>query len=699
MYLKSLKIVNFRKFGELNNEIEFVAAKNDSQKSNSINIAPSTTLIVGKNNSGKTTITNALSKVVKESKFGGHDFNFVYLNKLISEYKKNKFEEFPQLEFEIQVGIDLESNNDLVTNVAPFLDVESVNTIDGTGSLDLIIKYELRETTEFKEKLKFLLATYKGQKIFRKFLQLIDNSNFQLNYYRTDGTIVTDHSFKLSNLIEIEIISANKVINDRSLSKTFNEIINFRYKTEKKKEENQNSSLVPIDEQIDKINDQITESVANSHTASINKALGKIESNNRLEVRLSAELTFDKMMMNIIKYEYSEGKYNIPEGQFGLGYSNLMTIIGKLIDYIEKYPKQECHSKINLICIEEPEAFMHSQMQELFIKHINDAVNFLIFDMKKDINSQLIITSHSSHILNSKIHSGNSFDNISYMFIKDSFSNVVNLNDNNVLAESLNAVPSDDVLRKEKLTNDLKFLKKHIKYKVSELFFCDAAIFVEGVTEETLLSHYIANDNELRKYYISIFNINGAHALVYKPLIKILNVPTLVLTDLDIKRDDLEKENFTQISSLSDRETTNSTISDFNPKNDDISNLKNYFSENNIFVVFQQNPIEGYYATSFEEAFVLANYKNGILNKVLKSLKPRIYTGIVGSNCDFENLKNASYKLQKKLTKSKSDFANELLYEIIVDEEKAATPKLPEYVSDGLAWLTKAIEKQVKGAL
>ena len=38
---------------------------------------------------------------------------------------------------------------------------------------------------------------------------------------------------------------------------------------------------------------------------------------------------------------------------------------------MERYPDSSFNSKINLISIEEPETFMHPQMQELFIKNIN----------------------------------------------------------------------------------------------------------------------------------------------------------------------------------------------------------------------------------------------------------------------------------------------------------------------------------------
>ena len=384
-----------------------------------------------------------------------------------------------------------------------------------------------------------------------------------------------------------------------------------------------------------------------------------------------------------------------------MGYSNLMTIIGELIEYIERYPKQECHSKINLICIEEPEAFMHLQMQELFIKHINDAIKYLLKDKQKEINSQLIITTHSSHILNSKIHSGNSFDNISYIAIVDNLSNVVNLNDRNVMEDktvvtaSAESAEEGGEVSAKKTADDLKFLKKHIKYKVSELFFSDAVIFVEGVTEETLLSYYIDQNENLNRYYISIFNINGAHGLVYHPLVKLLKVPNLIITDFDIKRNTDEKEKYLQIADLKDRVTTNKTIAKYNPDKDKIGSLKGYFEDENIYVVFQHEAVEGYYATSFEEAFILANFNNDILNKVLSSIKPDVYKEIVGKDCDKNKLKDASYKFQSKLSKSKSDFSNELLYEIVVCDDAVAIPKLPKYITDGMGWLSSSVKKQV----
>jgi predicted ATP-dependent endonuclease of OLD family len=696
MYLKSLKIINFRKFGKENNLVEFVG-KDISSKSEDINIARSTTLIVGKNNSGKTTVTRALDRILKGGKTPANDFNFTYLSSLLDEYRNGKIESFPSIEFEVTVGIDINSDCDLVTNLAPFMSIESVQSSGQDSDFRVVLKYVIQEETTFKEGVQLIISNSKEPVLFRKFLDLIDRTDFKLNYYNSDGTLIADNKFKIGDLLELKVINANKEINENSLSKIFNRIIKILSTTDGKPGVSNH-----VASEIEKINDTINKNVSAPHASTVNSALGKIESSDHLQVSLRPDLTFDQIISNVIKYEYKEGKFHIPEGQFGLGYSNLMTIIGELIEYIERYPKQECHSKINLICIEEPEAFMHSQMQELFIKHINDAVEFLLKDRQKKINSQLIITTHSSHILNSKIHTGNSFENISYITIVDNFSNVVNLNDRNVMEDkTVAAVPTGVVAVEQattkKLADDLKFLKKHIKYKVSELFFSDAVIFVEGVTEETLLSYYIDKDEGLNRYYISIFNINGAHGLVYHPLIKLLKIPNLIITDLDIKRTSEEKKSCLSIITLKDKVTTNKTIAKYNPDNDKIGSLNNYFEDKNIYVVFQYEAVEGYYATSFEEAFILANYKNDILNKALSNVKPELYRDIVGEVPDKEKLKGSSFKLQSGLSKAKSDFSNELLYEIVVCDDARLIPKLPKYIMDGLNWLARSLKKQPRG--
>lgn len=682
MYLKSLKISNFRKFGTNNNIIEFVDSKINLQQD--INIALATTLIVGKNNSGKTTITKALEKLLSSGNFNANDFNFAYLNRLLKQYSKKHFINIPTLIFKLVIGFDKSIKTDLVTNIFPFMTIENTNGTE-EQSFEINIKYEITEKETFKSNVINVLNKYNNDEkkdlLFQKFLEILDEVSFELKYLNSNYEKIEKNKFKLANLLKIEHIRANKNISDTSLSETFNKIIRYKY----------DMKGVDLDDKIEGINKNISSEIKEFNDTSINNVLHKIEDNKRFQVKLTSDLTIDKLMKSLIKYEYTEQGLHIPEGQFGLGYANLMSIIGYLIDYIEKYPDEENNSKLNLIFIEEPEAFMHPQMQELFIKNINEAIKELLNGSSKKINTQIVITTHSAHILNSKIHTSNSFNNISYISTPNNEANVVNLHDNTIITTEENEI---------KKANDLKFIKKHIKFKVSDMFFADAVIFVEGITEETILSFYIDNHEilGLNKYYIAIFNINGAHGLVYHDLIKLLKIPTIVITDLDIERTEEEKKaenpkkednkdpEYLQITSLDTRTTTNATIQKYKG-NDDISNIPTHFEDENLYITYQSEALEGYHATSLEEAFILRNYNNDILNNAIEKVKTNIYKEIISEPKNRKNLANNSYKLQKKLSKSKSDFANWLLYELSIEDDKSKHPELPSYIKNALEWL------------
>lgn len=114
-------MTNFRKFGTENNIVEFVDAESyETQlKKGELNVAPTTTLIVGKNNSGKSTVIQALIKLIKTNKFTASDYNFQYLKQLLSSYSEDK-DNTPCIQFKITIGID-KNNSDLITNLIPFL--------------------------------------------------------------------------------------------------------------------------------------------------------------------------------------------------------------------------------------------------------------------------------------------------------------------------------------------------------------------------------------------------------------------------------------------------------------------------------------------------------------------------------------------------------------------------------------------------
>ena len=667
MYLKSVQMTNFRKFGTENNIVEFVDAESyETQlKKGELNVAPTTTLIVGKNNSGKSTVIQALIKLIKTNKFTASDYNFQYLKQLLSSYSEDK-DNTPCIQFKITIGID-KNNSDLITNLIPFFTLDNVKK----GELVIFVKYEVVDRIIFEDRLKPIILIENTEARLKHFLHLIDTENFALNYYNCNMQLI--EGFKLGNLIEITPIAANNIHSEQCLSESFNKIVEYRYE----------KVIAPFEREkiqgkINEINKTLTTAIDEQHTTYINASLSKIVSKEKLKVLLSADLSFKKLMSNLIKYEYVEKGINIPENQFGLGYTNLMMILASLIDYMEKYPDTAFNSKVNLISIEEPETYMHPQMQEVFIKNINESIATLFEGKHKNVNSQLIITTHSAHIVNSKIHSGNTFNSINYITIKNGYSKAVVLDDDKIV--------EDNEMKKD----NLKFLKTHIKFKVSELFFSDAIIIVEGISEYSLLPFYVEQNQDLDKFYISVFNINGAHALVYRKLLKLLDIPVLIITDLDIQRTDSEKEKYKQIATLAKRKTTNQTIKAFQ-NTDAMESIPNFLRDENIYVAYQTK-IGRYYPTSFEEAFILTNYNNCLLNTVLKEEKPQLYNKKIGT--DQKNNRKYSYWWQVKLSDDKSQFSNNILYNLIVSDE-SCIPALPNYILKGLEYIEKSLSEDV----
>lgn len=152
MYLKKFKLINFRKFAEKENEIEFTDSQGIKKAENgSINIASTTTLLVGKNNSGKTTVFEALDKLINgnsdsNSKFTFDDFNYEYIKNLIEEYGNDKYDVLPGIEFVLTIGLD-KGKEDLIVNLGYFIPIGY-----DADEIKLFAKYEVVESEILKSK-------------------------------------------------------------------------------------------------------------------------------------------------------------------------------------------------------------------------------------------------------------------------------------------------------------------------------------------------------------------------------------------------------------------------------------------------------------------------------------------------------------------------------------------------------------------
>lgn len=504
MYLKSLSIKNYRKYGEEEQTINFAHSKwpktsdteDESVKINTTEeyISKSSSLIVGKNNSGKSTIIKLLN-TLQNTKSGSRktfkytDFNLKMLSDWYQENIDNKSKEdiekidksdFPKLEFQLILGIDDE--NDLISSFEDILilgGVEKVGThkYQDVAEVTINIKYEVADVQSFLEELVKLKTSYseenqqegkflefKKELQYRKFLDLFSSNYFVLNCYPLGRDDDPAKDFSLSSLLKVEMIEANTVKNDETLSKAYNKIVSTYLK---------NNDVTETDNLVDKINYQVKGMVDKNIKNILQNAVSSIESTKNLKMNLHPDVTLEKIFTNGIIYEYQDGDNNIPESQFGMGYTNLMVIIAKIVDYIELYTEKDINGSVNILCIEEPESFMHPQMQELFIKNISKAIATLLGEKNQLATFQIIITTHSTHILNSKIQSGNTLNNISYLG-QSGVSNIIkNISDDAI------------VFGRDTDKKAYEYIKKYLRLELSDIFFADAVVLVEGVSEET----------------------------------------------------------------------------------------------------------------------------------------------------------------------------------------------------------------------
>ena len=558
MYLKSLSIKNYRKYGEEVQVINFAHSKwpemsGDEDEMQKLNIteeyiSKSSSLIVGKNNSGKSTIVKLLntlqnSKSGSRSIFKHTDFNLKILSDWYHENIVNKSEEeiknidkshFPKLEFQLILGID--DGNDLISSFEDILILSGIETVEThenqeISEVTIDVKYEVVDEVAFLEDLVKIKTSYfndsqqydelyKKELQYRQFLALFSSNYFVLNFYPI-GREEPAKEFSLSSLLKVETIEANTVKSDKTLSQAYNKIVSTYIK---------NNDIVEINSLVDDINYQVKDMVDTNIKDILQSAISSIESIKNLEMNLHPDVTLEKIFANSIIYEYQEGNNNIPESQFGMGYTNLMVIIAKIVDYIELYNEKDINGSVNILCIEEPESFMHPQMQELFIKNISKAIATLLGKKQQLDTFQIIITTHSTHILNSKIQSGNTLNNISYLGQAGANNIIKNISDEAIIS-------GRDIDKKA-----YEYIKKYLRLELSDIFFADAVILVEGVSEETYLRYEIDKHPKLKNHHIKVFRIDGAYAHQFISLLVLLKIKTVIFTDLDLKRSEDEKK-------------------------------------------------------------------------------------------------------------------------------------------------------------
>lgn len=211
----------------------------------------------------------------------------------------------------------------------------------------------------------------------------------------------------------------------------------------------------------------------------------------------------------------------LPEKYNGLGYRNLISIYLKLIDFREKWLKELSEGKniepIHIVFVEEPEAHLHAQAQQVFVKKAFEALcNNKLIEENPWLSTQLVLSTHSNHVVNElDLNCMRYFKRVIDVGEKIPVSKVVNLS---------SIFGTDDETK--------QFVTRYIRLTHCDIFFSDAVIFVEGPAEKILVPSFLAKAG-LDSYYISVIEVNGRHAHSFRKLIEKIGIATLIVTDID----------------------------------------------------------------------------------------------------------------------------------------------------------------------
>lgn len=669
-------------------------------------------LVIGKNNSGKTSFLIILQRFLSENKleFVFEDFSLEVQQKILElENKLLKAEEYDEIALSLKLVISYKLTDNLGAASKLLLDLDSSKT-------HLVILFEYVLTYEKYLKLVKDYAEYREKGIERDFQYYISNNMRKYFDIRIKALEYGDEcNFKVitneivQSIISMETIWAKRdVDNEQGKSKSLSVLAGKYY-----------AANVSSDAEFPELQKQLSETdqslsgIYQGIFSSIVDEIAKMSYNPKeAELSVLSTLSEKKIFQDNTTVKYKHQDTLLPEDYNGLGYLNLFAIIFdiriKLNHLAKKNNDEENPTPLNLLFIEEPEAHTHPQMQYIFINNIKKILKTYCEELGQDFSLQTIISTHSSHMV-----SQCDFKDIKY-FYRETVTSVKSRSLKSLYSKMVNA---KDVKKKEEQDQAYRFVKQYVTLNRAELFFADKAVLIEGDTERILFSammkkmddekediikklknsgtdqagkEEILQTEPLLSQNISVVEV-GAYSHIFAVLLGFLGIKTLIVTDLDYAKIN-SKGRAAECEYSEATTTSNASIKFFTGKTDlsDIVALSKkpitlkyneeilkweMSNEGNLRLVFQKET-NGYQARSFEDAFLCDNLQFIIDNK-------DNFAGLKNRD-KLENLGNDYFNMAHDCINSKTAFALDIL---LYGGSKNEKWNIPLYIKEGLEWL------------
>ena len=513
MYLSKVRVQNYRLL--LDTELD---------------VDENITVIVGRNNTAKTSFFDCIGTILKGAQFSYNDYPLSKRKNLLSKVKdfiehRLSYDELcEQIEIiavEFHIDYSLDGQDDYLGALSPFIiDIEREIT-----SVLIRVENKLKANEkEFRDTFKLSGEETVNENDLSDILKSNFSGLFDIVIYAVNPQKRDERQVKkikeLQDLFALRVIPAERRLGEdgsqnSSLSKLISEFFNNR-------EEDLDSDIAEkilelrsivstANKQIQKDSDRILSEV-------IEKTIGFGYPNaEELQLGVNSQLSIDEQISNKTELAYIAGDAgeSLPNTYNGLGYKNLIKIEFILAAFAKDI-SQQGSGRIPLLFIEEPESHMHPQMQRTFAEYLQTFLKSI-----SETPIQTFLTSHSPQIAHSF-----DFPKIRYAQKKRNGVSYKNLKGFSIESKE-----------------EFSFIKKYLTLARCDLFFADKVILVEGASERLLIPDMIEKCEKDRVFdsqkvklsaqYYTLIEVGGAHAYIFIPLIDFLEIPCLILTDID----------------------------------------------------------------------------------------------------------------------------------------------------------------------